>query len=101
MKKWIVITFLLTAIFLSACAQQNQASEVPTDTVQVTEVVQTAQPTSGAAANDKTEASCTVRTAQPTPGPTQQALLPPPTEDDWKTGPDNAYITLIEYGDYQ
>ena len=46
-------------------------------------------------------AGCTVRSPRPTPNPTLQAVLPPPGEEDWTRGPDNAYVTIIEYGDYQ
>jgi len=101
MKRWIFFVLLLAAFVLSACAPQSE----PTDNAEATTQVETTAPVSEANQSTETvqqkEASCTVRTAQPTPNPTEQALLPPPEEDDWQVGPDNAYITLIEYGDYQ
>ena len=101
MKRWIFFVLLLAAFVLSACAKQSQ----PTETSEVTAQVESTAPVSEVNQNtepaQQKEASCTVRTAQPTPNPTEQALLPPPGEDDWQVGPDNAYITLIEYGDYQ
>ena len=47
------------------------------------------------------EANCTVVSSQPTPGPTEQSLVPPVDSADWAHGPDDARVTIIEYGDFQ
>jgi len=102
MKKLLIFVFVLfVGTFLVACSSQSQPAETPTAVVQEKETEPVAQMTAEVAADENTEASCTVRASQPTPGPTEQALLPPPADTDWVVGPDNAYITLIEYGDYQ
>jgi hypothetical protein len=44
---------------------------------------------------------CTVVSRKPTPGPTQQSQLAPANERDWSRGPAEAYVTIIEYGDFQ
>ena len=46
-------------------------------------------------------AGCTVVSPQPTPGPTEQSLFPPVSDQDWVQGPETASITIIEYGDFQ
>jgi hypothetical protein len=47
------------------------------------------------------EVNCTVVSREPTPGPTEQSLTPPVSETDWVHGPDDAKVTIIEYGDFQ
>ena len=47
------------------------------------------------------ESTCTVVSRQPTPGPTEQSIVPPVSASDWTHGPDDAKVTIIEYGDFQ
>lgn len=47
------------------------------------------------------ETYCTVVSRQPTPGPTEQSIVPPVNDSDWAQGPDDAMVTIIEYGDFQ
>lgn len=47
------------------------------------------------------EANCTVVSRQPTPGPTEQSIIPPVSDADWVHGPEDAKVTIIEYGDFQ
>jgi hypothetical protein len=47
------------------------------------------------------EANCTVISRQPTPGPTEQSIIPPVSDSDWTQGPEDAKVTIIEYGDFQ
>ena len=87
---------VLMAWFLAACAQstaQNTSLGAP---------LPTASPGGTQAQQDaSSQPGCTVVTRQPTPGPTEQALLPPAGEKDWIKGPEAAYITLVEYSDFQ
>jgi hypothetical protein len=53
------------------------------------------QPTS------QSEANCTAVSREPTPGPTEQSLIPPVSATDWAHGPEDAKVTIIEYGDFQ
>ena len=46
-------------------------------------------------------ADCTVVSLQPTPEATEQSLFPPVTDQDWTQGPKEAYVTILEYGDFQ
>ncbi len=44
---------------------------------------------------------CTVESPFPTPGPTQQSMFPTASDQDWVFGSSDAYVTIIEYGDFQ
>ncbi len=46
-------------------------------------------------------AACRLRSFQPTPNPTETSLFPPPQDTDWAKGPSDAYVTIIEYADFQ
>jgi hypothetical protein len=47
------------------------------------------------------EANCTVVSRQPTPGPTEPSIVPAVSDTDWVHGPEDAKVTIIEYGDFQ
>jgi hypothetical protein len=47
------------------------------------------------------EANCTVVSSQPTPDSAEQSLVPPVDSTDWAHGPEDAKVTIIEYGDFQ
>jgi hypothetical protein len=89
---WLMI-FTLAAL-MTACAQPNPAG-TPASAAQTPTRPLAAGPTATGLA------ACTARTVKPTPNPTQEALLPPPGEDDWVVGPEGAAVTLIEYSDFQ
>lgn len=46
-------------------------------------------------------ATCSVKPIIPTPDPAAQSYLPDVTADDWVLGPDDALVTIVEYGDFQ
>jgi hypothetical protein len=109
MKKLLLIFVLVLA--LSACQGRAQtteappgetaeASPVPAASVTAEEVVpaSTAEEPAGAASGP---ASCTVVSVRPTPGPTEESLFPPVTDQDWTIGPADAAVTIIEYSDFQ
>lgn len=50
---------------------------------------------------DLDEANCTFVSRKPTPGPTEQSIVPGVSEADWVHGPEDAKVTIIEYGDFQ
>lgn len=50
---------------------------------------------------EETPPGCTVNSPNPTPGPTEQSIFPPVTEDDWSRGPEDAAVTIISYSDFQ
>ena len=114
MTKKIITLSVLLLVFLAAC-QSTPAS--PTSSLE--EQVQPGQPdevtpspelpplpvVSPTPANDQPasqdEVNCTVVSREPTPGPTEQSLIPPVSETDWVHGPEDANVTIIEYGDFQ
>ena len=92
MRKRILLSGLLLILILSACAQSSteDAQQISVATLEITP-----QPT------PTTGAQCHPQVPQPTPNPTVQAILPPVSDRDWSKGSQEAYVTLIEYGDYQ
>lgn len=46
-------------------------------------------------------ATCTVVSTLPTPSPAEVSKFPAVGADDWVEGPEDAYVTIIEYGDFQ
>ena len=90
----------LLALALSACAPAAQVTEKANPSATSTRV---ATPTSQPAltSNPEKKPGCTAKSRRSEPNPTLEALLPPPGESDWVEGPSDAYVTIIEYGDYQ
>lgn len=114
MSKHLIILLVVLSLLLAACA--STASDTSTETTEVaTEVTGDEEITSTAvstipavsptpntsAGEESSDANCTVVSRQPTPGPTEQALVPPASSEDWSHGPDDAAVTFIEYGDFQ
>ncbi|MBN1148704.1 MAG: hypothetical protein JXA78_15700 [Anaerolineales bacterium] len=101
-KKLFMGLFLL-ALALSACAPAAQVAETAapaaTSTQAATPVGQSTLSTNSETASK--QLGCTAKSRSSAPDPTLEALLPPPGEDDWVEGPGDAYVTIIEYGDYQ
>ena len=44
---------------------------------------------------------CTVVSQRPGPDPTVESLFPAVSDADWKSGPETAAVTIVEYGDFQ
>jgi hypothetical protein len=113
LKKTIALCVLLVVI-LAAC-QSSTASptalpstEIETSQSGGTTPSQTAPPLPEVSPTPTTdqaliqaEANCTVVSRQPTPGPTEQSIVPPVSDLDWAHGPEDAKVTIIEYGDFQ
>jgi hypothetical protein len=112
--KRFLIPAILLALLLGACQGGAPASTeaAPSPTVLAYAATQPpddsfAAVTEPAAAGTQVSGSsgsspgCTVVSPQPTPGPTEQSLFPPVTDQDWVQGPETASITIIEYGDFQ
>ncbi len=107
-----LITFsIVLVVFLAACqSAPANPTAVPEEQVQPSEVTPNTElpplpevsptPTDGQSIN-QAEANCTVVSREPTPGPTEQSLIPPVSETDWVHGPEDAKVTIIEYGDFQ
>lgn len=85
----ILTWFILLAVLLTSCGESVQSTTQPTQAGPQPAAGSTRQP------------GCSVVVRQPTTGPTQEALLPPPSDEDWSRGPADASITIIEYSDFQ
>jgi protein-disulfide isomerase len=46
-------------------------------------------------------ATCSTKPIIPTPDPSAKSYLPDVTADDWTLGPDDALVTIVEYGNFQ
>lgn len=90
----LVLFWLLTAAALAACRPSGAATPTAGNAA-------AAQPTVAAVDQSGRQPGCTVKTRQATPNPTLQSALPPPGEKDWVKGPADAYVTIIEYSDFQ
>lgn len=128
MSKRTLLLFLVVALVLAlAACQSSPAQEAPAVEQQVettesspataaptatqpepaetTEVAVTDEPAAGASADQpvsgEAPAGCTAVSPMPTPGPTELSYFPPVSENDWVQGPDDAAVTIIEYGDFQ
>jgi protein-disulfide isomerase len=100
---------LLISLSLTLAACQAQATSQPvspaTDTAlpptRQAAPTQTTAPTGITGASAASSPGCTVESPRPTPGPTEQSLFPPVSEQDWVAGPESASVTIIEYSDFQ
>lgn len=118
-KKYIVIKktlpiMLVAAFLLAACVQPVSTSDNTTDQADPTPV-EKAQDTPVVEEPGELEAyDPGVETEEVQPSPTSEpecrvedpqkvgySVLGPPDEDDWTRGPDDGYVTIIEYGDFQ
>ncbi len=97
----------LLALLLAACTgSQPIVTETPTiPSATLAPTATTAPPTDEPSQETPVAQSlgpgCNVISLQPTPGPTQQSIFPPVSEDDWAKGPKDAYVTITEYSDFQ
>jgi curved DNA-binding protein CbpA len=108
----LVISFAVIAFFIIYISfnNKNALSDTLTTTPlggsteiiseQLTSNINTPSPSSEESEN-LLESTCTVVSRAPTPGPTEQSLVPPLSDEDWVHGPDDAAVTIIEYGDFQ
>jgi cyclophilin family peptidyl-prolyl cis-trans isomerase/protein-disulfide isomerase len=88
---------LLLILLVASCATEEYDSSKP--------VAGQITPTITSARTDRITRTrtpgCTVISRQPTLDPSEISLIPPPTNKDWSQGPGDAYVTIIEYGDFQ
>jgi hypothetical protein len=94
MSKRFAVLLIAMALLLSSCAQSEQSEPAATLTQATLEPDEDAPET-------RALARCVAESRQSTPDPTMQAILPPIDSSDWVKGPEDAYVTFIEYGDFQ
>lgn len=90
-----ISTIVLMAMLLSACSAAVKST--PAATEAATEAVTA---TGDAGTDASAPAECRVDHIF-TEQPEVAEVLPPVTDADWKLGPDDAFMTLIEYSDFQ
>lgn len=100
---WILI---FAALVLSACQASQPVSTATSAPALATSPAsspaggeQGASGTAGSAAGGSP--GCTVESPRPTPGPTQESIFPSVSASDWVQGKDTAYVTILEYSDFQ
>lgn len=128
MKKSIYLFTLAIFLSLAACQSNGSGSATPTidesatATVSVpivnpptletpdTTPVGTANQGSNEGAGNETfnpdmtgqpMPGCTLATLISKPNPTEVSLFKPVTDQDWAIGPEDAAVTIVEYGDFQ
>lgn len=107
MKKqtWIAVLFLLTALLISCTSgAKPEGDNTPTTEPQTAPV---AHPPTEEAAKDTilsatpiTDPTCVAQEPKPTP-PAEILETFSHTEGDWVKGPEDAAVTIVEYGDFQ
>lgn len=121
-KKTVVIFMLLLGMLLAGCqatspagvetAAEPSATVIPTQTPQEKAVEestatqalatrQVASPSEEVVAGTAPPPGCTVVSRIPTPGPTERSIFPAVSDEDWTQGPSDAYVTILEYSDFQ
>lgn len=124
MKHRFLIVFLIGVLFLTACSQVSRVSEdsavaEATDLVQEQETDKKSgsQEEAGELPDSKEKESEPLEALSPTESSVRLAtsegcrekdpiaiaydVLSPPNDNDWISGPEDALITVIEYGDFQ
>lgn len=114
MIKKIVTLLLILVVFLVACqsapASPTEASSAEADPAQIDEDAPSTElpPLPEVSPTPATEqtgnlggANCTVVSSQPESEPTEQSIVSAVSEADWVHGPQDAEVTIIEYGDFQ
>ena len=114
MVKKTIILLLILSVFLVACqstttnlptepsAESNvEPDSADTNSTHLPPLPEVSPTPSTEQADNLGEVNCTVVSRQPTPGPTEQSLVPAVSDADWTHGPEDASLTIIEYGDFQ
>ncbi len=115
LRTWAVLlaALMLTAGCRPTAETDNPGTVEPTLTVEGTEICDPEEndcedePAAEETAVEQIERPTTAPTEQTAPAPTAETPVNPDDDPfavrdtDWVTGPDDAFITLLEYGDYQ
>jgi hypothetical protein len=96
------LALLVTLLFLSACGEVilTPTDEASTQPAKIATNTVTVPPTEDSKPETVLLSDCTVVSSLPEPS-TEFVELFSVNENDWAVGPENAAVTLIEYGDFQ
>ena len=99
------LTYLvvLLSIALSACVGPTSVAPptpTPTTLPATSTPAKGAEPTAAPIAAEGDEPGCSVA-ASIAPEPLANSPIPTASTTDWRAGPDDAKVTIIEYGDFQ
>jgi cyclophilin family peptidyl-prolyl cis-trans isomerase/protein-disulfide isomerase len=100
-NKRIVSIVFLAVLLLSACAPANPATQDRSFIATLTPSRASSSARVTAQVTPTHAPGCTVKTTQPKANATVQSLLPAVTKEDWSKGPADAFVTFIEYCDFQ
>jgi protein-disulfide isomerase len=106
MTKKILFIFFILALTLVACTT-NEPTPTQETTVEVADTPspRPPQPTATATkvqlSGDGSLMACNVVSLLPPIDPTQAAVFPPVSEDEWTQGAEDARVTIVEYADFQ
>lgn len=111
-KSWIWAILMIALLLVSAC--RPAAEDLDSDSSEETaaEVVGACKPEEECDDEPVEGTEPVEETADPTATPVEESAVvePPPalgddplaiTDADWVKGPDDAFITIVEYGDFQ
>ena len=106
MKNRLTLLLIVLALLLAACQSQTTpvsptATEAssPAPTQEAAASAEPEQPAATALVGPAAPPGCTV-VSQETASDEESPFLPI-TEQDWTQGPEDAYVTILEYGDFQ
>lgn len=112
MKKQVALLLVMLALVVAACQPQStpisppatQASSTTPSTVPATsptveQPAATSNPATTEMVGPVAPPGCTVVSQETSP--TQESPFPTISDDDWVQGPPDAYVSIIEYGDFQ
>lgn len=112
-KKIMVGMFFIVALVLTACGGTSETEVAPTvveeelatiapqETPSPTPTSQAVTTEDGGEPDSAAEPSCVPNAPKPTPSAEAIELFGPDPETDWIKGPQNAAVTILEYGDFQ
>src|SRR5260221_8471474 len=87
-KTFILLSLLILISLATACSTARKPTPDPNFVLPTNIIV-------------PTQVACSSISSEPTPGPNTLSVFPPITNADFKRGPDDALITIMDYSDYQ
>lgn len=93
-----ILSLLFSMAFLLVACKPTSLTQPPVTETPTQVVKPTSQPTVAASAS---QPGCTVVSRSSDPSESGESPIPDVGERDWVKGPADAYVTIVEYGDFQ